>query len=437
MTKKFIAVMFTVMSCSICVLAQEVSLNPESRSTSQGLNKRTLWSANESIGANIVSANGEDLGDVEDIILDRNKNRIAYVIVSYGGILGLGDKHFAVPWQAFRQTDDRELSLDIDQEELKNAPGFEKGTLPNTADPVFHEGIYLFYKTSPYSLDQQEKAGAKESATQDGADESMFDWDSWTNRGDDTTWARRLSELIGTNIENAQGETIAELEDIIVDSREARAGFAVVSYGGTLGYFADTAIIPWNALRLDLSREVYVTDATIGQLEQAKLSDTEYRNLEDRKYSETLFGTFRTEPFWDEFGYESEMDESARAAEAESKADAKAADVKADHASAQSDSPADEQLGNTVIGTVVSVSSYPGMTQENPSERGIRIRVRAENGSVRTAHVRTNKEMERQELTFKRGDKVVINGELRNYRSHKVLFAREVQKDGKTVKFEK
>lgn len=419
-----VAVVLAVLTCSLWASAQAPNA-PANHSTSQALAKGTLWSANESIGANVVGANGDDLGDVEDIVLDRNKSRIAYVIVSYGGLLGLGDKHFAVPWQAFGQTADRELSLDIAPEKLKNAPGFEKGTLPNTADPLFHEGVYSFYNAEPYSLEQQQKDRAQTQATQEEAGERTFDWGSWVNRGEDTTWARRLGELIGTNIENAQGETIAELEDVIVDSREARAAYAVVSYGGTLGFFTDTAIIPWNALRLDLAREAYVTDATLAQLEQAKLSDSEYRNLEDRKYSEALYSSFRTQPFWEEFGYETEMDQAERVAETK------------DDAAPPADNTADEQDRNTVTGTIVSVSSYAGATPETQSQRGVRVRVRTDDGSVRTVHLASSEELARQELTLNRGDKVVITGEHRDYRGHKVLFAREVQKDGKTITFEK
>lgn len=71
------------------------------------MEKGTLWSANESIGANVVGAGNKELGEVEDFIMDRQNSRVAYVIVSYGGLLGIGDKHFAVPWQAYGQTDGR------------------------------------------------------------------------------------------------------------------------------------------------------------------------------------------------------------------------------------------------------------------------------------------------------------------------------------------
>ena len=266
-----------------------------SNSATRAMVNDMLWRANETIGVDVVGDNGKNMGSVEDVVLDRSASRIAYLIVSYGGLFGIGEKHFAVPWQAFGQTADRELSLGIDPEELKNAPGFEKGTLPITADPLFHKEVHSFYNTKPYSLDQQEQD-----------DDQAFDWDSWANRRNDTTWARRLDDLTGMKIENAQGKSIAKLDDVIVDSREGRAVYAVVCSGGVMGFSKDRTIIPWNALRLDVAHEVYVTGITLDQLKQSKLSDTEYRNLENREYSRALYSTFGTQPFWEEFSYETE-----------------------------------------------------------------------------------------------------------------------------------
>lgn len=394
-------------TCSVLVGAQEPRAASEIKAKSQVLTRGVLWSANASIGADVVSANGDDLGDVVDIVLDRNKNRIAYVIVSYGGLLGVGDKHFAVPWQAFGQTSDRELSLQIAPEQLKDAPGFDKGTLPDTANPLFHEGVYKFYNTKPYSLGQRDLDHAQAEDS-----ETIFDWGSWVNRGDDTNWARRLGELIGTDIENASGESIAELEDVIVDTREARAAFAVISYGGTLGFFENTAIIPWNALRLDVAREVYVTDATPAQFEQAKLSDSEYQKLEDQKYSEALYGTFKTKTYWEEFGYESGTSEAL---------------LKADATSGGANDP------NSVSGIVVSVSNYTGDTEQTKAMKGVRVRIRTESGLIRTVHLASTDELEREELTVLRGDEVVIMGRDQDYRGHMVFQATELRADGKTT----
>ena len=53
------------------------------------------------MGADVENPQGQNLGDIKDVVIDRASGRIAYAVVSFGGFLGLGEKLFAVPWGAF------------------------------------------------------------------------------------------------------------------------------------------------------------------------------------------------------------------------------------------------------------------------------------------------------------------------------------------------
>jgi hypothetical protein len=58
----------------------------------------------------------------------------------------MGDKLFAVPWTTFTlDTEVHNLILDVDEERLKNAEGFDKGSWPNTADPAWQQGVDDYY----------------------------------------------------------------------------------------------------------------------------------------------------------------------------------------------------------------------------------------------------------------------------------------------------
>mgnify|MGYP000165099482 CR=1 FL=1 len=59
-----------------------------------------LMAADTLEGDRVVNLNGEDLGKITDIMLDVQRGRIAYAVMSVGGFLGIGDKLFAVPWSA-------------------------------------------------------------------------------------------------------------------------------------------------------------------------------------------------------------------------------------------------------------------------------------------------------------------------------------------------
>lgn len=102
-------------------------------------------------GDKVVNLQGEQLGEIQDIMLDVPSGRIAYAVLSFGGVLGIGDKLFAIPWSALTLDADREcFVLDIDREQLKNAPGFDKNHWPAMADPAWGSGIHSFYKRRPY-----------------------------------------------------------------------------------------------------------------------------------------------------------------------------------------------------------------------------------------------------------------------------------------------
>jgi sporulation protein YlmC with PRC-barrel domain len=103
------------------------------------------------LGAKVINAQAEDLGKIEDIVLDARDNRVAYAILSFGGFLGLGDRHFAIPWEALSFDLSQKVAvLDIDKDRLSNAPGFEKENWPDLSNRTWGSQIYRHYGYKPY-----------------------------------------------------------------------------------------------------------------------------------------------------------------------------------------------------------------------------------------------------------------------------------------------
>jgi hypothetical protein len=97
------------------------------------------------IGTRVVNPQDENLGKIEDLIVD-SSGRISYAVLSFGGFLGLGDKDFAIPFNAFSfDAANNRAVLNIDQSILKNAPGFDKDNWPNLSDPTFGQNISKYY----------------------------------------------------------------------------------------------------------------------------------------------------------------------------------------------------------------------------------------------------------------------------------------------------
>ena len=79
------------------------------------------------------------------------KGRVAYAVLSFRSSLGMGEKLFATPFEALKLDASREhFTLDIDQNKLKNAPGFDKNHPPQASDRTWGAEVYKFYGIKPY-----------------------------------------------------------------------------------------------------------------------------------------------------------------------------------------------------------------------------------------------------------------------------------------------
>ena len=76
-----------------------------------------LMGADTLIGNDVYNQNDEDLGDIKEIMLDTNTGKVSYAVLSYGGFLGMGEKLFAVPWEALKlDTENKRFVLNVDSE---------------------------------------------------------------------------------------------------------------------------------------------------------------------------------------------------------------------------------------------------------------------------------------------------------------------------------
>jgi len=104
------------------------------------------------IGTTVKDTSGEKLGDVKELVINPETGQVVYAVVSYGGVLGMGDKLFAIPLKALTWITDKEYyTLNIDKETLKKAPGFDKNQWPDSASKwdQQRQEIEQFYHVNP------------------------------------------------------------------------------------------------------------------------------------------------------------------------------------------------------------------------------------------------------------------------------------------------
>ena len=98
------------------------------------------------LGNQVVDRAGHDVGRIQELMVDPKNGRVTYAVMSFGGLLGVGEKLFAVPWMSLELDPEKDrFVLDVDREKLKDAPGFDKDDWPNMSGTYWGTDVPKFY----------------------------------------------------------------------------------------------------------------------------------------------------------------------------------------------------------------------------------------------------------------------------------------------------
>jgi hypothetical protein len=118
------------------------------------IDRPLILAASALIGDEVMNPAGEDLGHIKELMIDLRSGRVAYAVLSFGGILGVGDKLFAVPWSGMRLNHQNKVFiLDVSKQRLEQAPGFDKDHWPDMADSSWSDAIDHYYGSSAQRFD--------------------------------------------------------------------------------------------------------------------------------------------------------------------------------------------------------------------------------------------------------------------------------------------
>lgn len=154
--------------------------------------------ASKLMGTTVKNLQEENLGKVENLLVDLQSGRVVAIIVSSGGFLGIGDALSAVPPTALRFTTDREaLQLDATKESLANAPHFTGDRWPDFADTAYAGGVYRAYNVEPY-FTTEVTAPADNTArnVRDRSEQARTPMDQGNSQADVNTTAQIRKEIV-------------------------------------------------------------------------------------------------------------------------------------------------------------------------------------------------------------------------------------------------
>ncbi|HEX7008477.1 MAG TPA: PRC-barrel domain-containing protein, partial [Phycisphaeraceae bacterium] len=113
----------------------------------------------------------------------------------------------------------------------------------------------------------------------------------------------KLSVLMERQVRDAQGEELAQVSDFIIDTREGRAAYAVLSYGGFAGIGEKLVAVPYNALQPQPQEEAFTLNATRETLDQLAFESDSWPDMTDQQWASRVHQAFNQPPYWEVYGY--------------------------------------------------------------------------------------------------------------------------------------
>ncbi|WKB51766.1 PRC-barrel domain-containing protein [Eleftheria terrae] len=182
--------------------------------------------ASRLIGKPVRTPGGEHLGEVRDLVLDVNNQRLHYAVLAFRPVLGLGRQLFAYPVALLRPTGEAgELLLNVRQEELRQAPGFPRERWPDWSDKRYRAALERHFgpTVSPLNLPDQRLL--------------------------------RVSELLQRPVDDNQGRSTGALDDIVVNLASGRVQYVVLELGRRSAASERLLPLPLPAFSIPASRD--------------------------------------------------------------------------------------------------------------------------------------------------------------------------------------
>lgn len=358
-----------------------------------------LQSADKAIGMRVENLQGEKLGSINDLVVNEERNRVTYVLLSSE------TKLYPVPLEAFG-TGEKTYTLDITRDNLAGAPTIGSSEIDRLSSPDMKRQVDDFYSKM---ISSNEGSGKGAVSWMKEKTEKVFG-------AGEKTGLYKCSAVLGTDIHNPEGAKIARLSDVVFDFRSGKLDYGLARFGGVLGIGSKTAAVPWSAITLNIPESRASINADRATLNSAVLAKGDINRLNEPMFASRIDRTFGHEG--QIYGYVPPAEEHGST-------------------SAWLEGSEYNKLFNpnsviTIEGTIKSIDTF---TPEKGSTEGLKLKVETPAGETMVIHAGPQSYYTSQNVRFNEGDKVTITGSKVKVGLRSVIMASEITRGPDTLKF--
>jgi len=241
--------------------------------------------ADKIIGKEVLTSDNQKAGKLEDLIVDLDTGKILYGVVGSGGVLGAGEKKFAVAPRAFSEPQDDNIMLKVDKARLQGVPQFTSQISKDEqmGQPSFVNQVHQYYAQGNIERAADRAASAISGST----------------TGYKTVF--KADDLNGMKIRNASNEELGKIDDIAVDLPNGHVVYIILSPDssmklGSEEYFA----LPPSTLMASADRKGLTTELTREKLSAAPhFSKDNWASLSNRTWASQVYQYYGKRAYFD------------------------------------------------------------------------------------------------------------------------------------------
>jgi sporulation protein YlmC with PRC-barrel domain len=353
----------------------------------------TLKRASRLMHARVRNPQGQALGRVYDIVLTPDLNGVSYVALSRGGIFGIGQNLYSIPWSVVSMGLDNTLTVSVSEQQLGQTRGFRPGHWPSTP-----ETCWLIPRT---------QAGQQPLGAEPTRQESQGVQD------------RRFSKIRGLLVRGPQEQRVGKITDIVVAIDNGQIPYTIVSYGGLLGLGQRYTAVPESAITVEPSRNIAKVNVSTATLHAQSFRPNQFPDLSAPEYAQQLAQAYGLQPNWTALGYVAPAPSTPSPAQPSAAPPMPAAPRERETApsapsSKMAEPAAAELIGtfdpaniSTVRGTVIDEGKFT-ITPTGPAL--LWLTIRTDNGRTVNANLGPRDYISSQDFYVVKGDQIRLKG---------------------------